>query len=180
MAAARGDGSTDADPELPVYGRQGGVASAPRPRRSAWLVAGAVLVVVVCAVGLAKGSSRAPADERTSQTSITMTTVTGARTLTPAAPTDGKASKRLKVRLTPDKDLVDGQVVGIHGSGFVPGKDVGVVVCVNAAQTQGSTACDLSTYGIATPDAAGEVQGFFRARRFITIQGQQVDCLNGA
>ena len=55
-----------------------------------------------------------------------------------------------------------------------------MVVCVNAAQTQGVAACDLSTYAISTPDAAGEVQGLFKVRRFITIQGQQVDCMNGA
>jgi hypothetical protein len=183
MADERDAGLEGSGSELPVYGRERVGAPRPPQRRIGWVAAGAVLVVVVCAVGLTKGSTkRQPGREDTdASTSTTMTTSTRIdRSITPGAPTDGKASKRLKVRLTPDKDLVDGQIVGIHGSGFVPGKDVGVVVCVNAAQTQGVAACDLSTYAISTPDAAGEVQGLFKIRRFITIQGQQVDCMNGA
>ena len=95
------------------------------------------------------------------------------------APTDGKASRRLTVRATPARDLVDGQVVGVHGSGFQPFAEVGIVECLNTAQTRGVAACDLSGAGLSHADANGEVQGLARVRQTITVDGRPVDCATG-
>ncbi len=175
------------DRELPAYGVAPPPPERPGARGSvAWLAAATtvVLVVVFAAATVAR-----PAQGRSPTTSPSTTTPSISTPssvpvpdlqVSPAAPNDGKAARRLPVRLSPDQDLVDGQVVGIHGRGFTPGAQVGIVICTDAAQTEGSAACDLSSYALSTADAHGEVQGLFTVRRYITVAGRQVDCRNGA
>lgn len=172
--------------EFAMYGSAGAPGARPvRGRASSFLAFGMAVVVLAGVVGLATVPARSGGHGATGTPSSTSVPVSVTTTpgpdgaITAGAPTDGKASKRLPVRLTPDRDLVDGQVVGIHGSGFTPGAQVGIVICTNAAQTQGSAACDLGNYALSTPDADGEVQGLFTVRRFITVAGRQVDCLEG-
>jgi hypothetical protein len=165
--------------QLPAYSDVAPDARTPQ-RRSSWFVASLTTVALLGGVVWATAPSRARQAKEPSSTSVTPTTAFDDRTINALSPTDGKASKRLPVRLTPDKDLVDGQVVGIHGWGFTPGRQVGIVLCTTAAQREGSAACDLTSYALSTVDANGEVQGLFTVRRFVVIAGQTVDCMNGA
>jgi hypothetical protein len=170
----------DDDAPLPAYSATASAEPAkPRGSRS-WIVASVTTVALLAGVVWATMPTRSRATKDPSTTSVSPTTAVNDRTISAGAPTDGKASKRLPVRLTPDKDLVDGQVVGIHGWGFTPGKQVGIVICTSAAQREGSAACDLTSYALSTVDANGEVQGLFTVRRFIVVAGQTVDCMNGA
>jgi hypothetical protein len=169
---------------LPVYGGTTDTVGRRR-RRTSWVASFAALIVLLAAFVWAMEPRGRTGRERTEASTASSAPASATdpaldRSISALAPTDGKASRRLPVRLTPDSDLVDGQVVGIHGSGFTPNKDVGIVTCTNAAQHQGSAACDLSSYALSRADAAGEVQGLFTIRRFITVAGQSVDCLNGA
>lgn len=96
------------------------------------------------------------------------------------APTDGKASMRLPVRVAPDHDLVDGQRVTVIGSGFRPRTTVGAVMCTDRAQTQGINACDMTVIGITAPVLAdGTFSLQYTIRQRPLIGGLPFDCRNG-
>ena len=48
---------------------------------------------------------------------------------------------------SPSPTSIDGQVVTVLGRGFVPGEQVGVVMCTSDAGVQGVAACDLGVEG---------------------------------
>lgn len=108
--------------------------------------------------------------------------------LMPAGPLDGKESWRLPVLVTPQSGVADGQLVTALGRGFLPGEQVGVVMCTSEASVEGVAACDLGTpesayahvtYADASPD--GAVIADVVLRRFITtpLTGP-VDCTSAA
>ena len=104
--------------------------------------------------------------------------------LAPGAAYDGKESKRLPVRVTPDTNIVDGQVVTVSGSGFPANADIAVITCTNAAQTLGVDVCDIMTStGVSgvrnVTNSDGVLQVQYTVHRYITIAGQQVDCAEG-
>ncbi len=105
----------------------------------------------------------------------------------PAGPLDGKESLRLPLVAEPQHDLRDGQVIVIGGRGFVPGEQVGAVMCSSEADTgdAGVDACDLGegfanvTSGTASPE--GIVRISVAVRRYIqTPKYGRVDCLSAA
>lgn len=144
----------------------------------------AVLAAVTFAVAIApRGTSTVDDDTRENPRPSTPTTATAdpvtGRTLTAASPTDGRATRRLPVWVTPDRDLADGQVVGVHGSGFRPNAQVYIVQCTNAAQFEGAAACDSAGFAASTADAQGNVVGIFAVRRRLSISTGTVDCMDG-
>jgi hypothetical protein len=132
-------------------------------------------LLLVVAVNVFKSSDRSPG----TNTSNTMPTA-----IAPGAAYDGKQSKRLPVRVTPDTNIVDGQVVTVSGSGFPANADIAVIMCTNAAQTFGVDACDIMTStGVSgvrnVTNSDGVLQVQYTVHRYITIAGQQVDCAKG-
>lgn len=104
--------------------------------------------------------------------------------IAPGAPTDGKDSLRLPVTITPNRDLVDGQVVMISGSGFPAAVEIAFATCTNASEQHGIDTCDLSTSTymqgrkIVTNDD-GTFSESYTVRRYLTVAGQPVDCGQG-
>lgn len=95
-----------------------------------------------------------------------------------AAPTDGAASRLLPVVVEPSTQLVDGQVVGISGSGFTPGATLGAVLCSAGASGGGGVAfCELAHYDNFPANAEGTFADDYVLRRFITTPAEgRVDC----
>lgn len=93
-------------------------------------------------------------------------------TLAPAA----AAEPTLTV--TPSTDLVDRQSVDVEGVGFLADTTFGATMCgLDAAQaTMTVDGCDLSTSVLTSTDAAGTVSFAMTVKRFIQVQGEQVDC----
>ena len=102
----------------------------------------------------------------------------------PQAPWDGKDSRRLPVKVTPDVGLQDGQMVEVSGSGFPARASIAAVICTIAAGSRGVDACDLGTssYMAGTTtitDSDGQFTIAYPMRRFIQVDGETVDCLAG-
>lgn len=73
------------------------------------------------------------------------------------------------VTVTPNTELVDGDVVSVHGSGFVPAETV--LLCQG-----GGTSCSAPSETVQV-DAAGEFSSSFTVRRFVTTSGStRTDC----
>jgi hypothetical protein len=168
--AGQGGGDHREAPEDPYLTGDG--TTPTRPRHLAWMVtSGAVvLVLVVGAVLITKGARTGGGPAQ----------VDGPITeVAPAAPWDGKASMRLPVTITPNRDLVDGQEVTVSASGFPPHADLGVLMCTNAAAFGGISACDISTASSSvsgTPvvaDAQGNVTTTYRVRTRFTVMAPQ-------
>lgn len=96
------------------------------------------------------------------------------------APDDGKDSVGLPVDADPATGLVDAQTVTVYGAQFPPNAQVGVVMCTKEAGREhggrGAEACDLGHVAYADSDADGDVQTPFTVRRFLLLDGQEVDC----
>ena len=77
--------------------------------------------------------------------------------------------------VTPDANLVDGDVVALHGSGFTPADTVNFCQGVEAGQP-GFEDCGAPTQS-AQVDAAGEFAANYTVRRFISTSGAvMIDC----
>lgn len=161
--ATRSDG---AETEAPDY-----LATAAPPgsrsRSSAWIVASLVAVLLLggaatLSFARERGTRTDPDAERTTE-------------LAPAAPWDGKASLRLPVTITPNRDLVDGQEVTVTATGFPPNADLGVIMCTSEAAFAGIDACDIGTAlsslkGIPVmSDAQGNVSTRYRVSTRISV-----------
>lgn len=72
----------------------------------------------------------------------------------------------------PATDLVDGQQVAISGSGYRPGADVRVRQCPTGADDL--SACDRGGMWSRTVD--GRLDGVFRVRTILRLDGRTVDC----
>lgn len=164
--------------DAPDYASEGASPSESITRqRRAFLVAlvavPLVLVITVLALGATSGD-----DDTTSDTSETDTELAG------LAPTDGKDSQRLPVTITPHRDLEDGQVVTISGSGFPPNVEIAFATCTNGAETYGIDSCDLSTSTYMNgrrivTSADGTFSEPYTVRRHIVVNGIPVDCGRG-
>jgi hypothetical protein len=104
--------------------------------------------------------------------------------IAPEAPTDGKASLRLPVTITPNRDLVDGQVITISGTGFPANVDIAFATCTNASEQHGIDTCDLSTSTYMqgrkiVTNSDGAFSEPYTVRRYLTVAGQPVDCGRG-
>jgi hypothetical protein len=155
----------------PDSDRQG----ARRQRR--FFVVALVLTPLLLVTGLFMASRGGDDDNASTEESTTST-------IAAASPIDGKASKLLDVRVTPDVDLVDGQQVTVTGSGFPGPGPYAILMCTNQARQQGVNACDLSTStgyssGLGVMGSEGTFTETYVVRRFITIAGQTVDCATG-
>jgi hypothetical protein len=145
---------------------------APRSRTLPWLLtSGAVvLAVAVVAVLLTTGARTGGGPARVDGPIVEQSV---------AAPWDGKASMRLPVTVTPNRDLVDGQEVTVTASGFPPHADLGVLMCTNAAVFGGISACDISTAASSVSgqpvvaDAQGNVTTTYRVRTRFSVAGPQ-------
>jgi hypothetical protein len=104
--------------------------------------------------------------------------------IAPGAPTDGKASLRLPVSITPHRDLVDGQEVTIRGSGFPANAEIAFATCTNASEQRGIDRCDLSTSTYLNgrrivTNGDGTFSEPYTVHRYLNIAGQPVDCGRG-
>lgn len=145
-------------------------------RRQRWIFAltlvAVPLVLIAVAAAVSMSSSSSPE------------TTPPPTQIAPAAPTDGKASLRLPVTITPNRDLVDGQVVTISGTGFPANVDIAFATCTNASEQQGIDTCDLSTSTYMqgrkiTTNRDGAFSEPYTVRRYLTVAGQPVDCGRG-
>ena len=132
-----------------------------------------VLVISVLALGVTSRD-----DDDTTDTPDTSTELAG------LAPTDGKDSQRLPVTITPHRDLEDGQVVTISGSGFPPNVEIAFATCTNGAETYGIDSCDLSTSTYMNgrrivTSGDGTFSEPYTVRRHLVINGVPVDCVRG-
>jgi hypothetical protein len=89
-------------------------------------------------------------------------------------PSGAQSTRTLTV--TPDTDLVDGDVVALHGTGFTP--SAGVFFCQGVDDgTPGPEDCGVP-FQSAPTDASGEFDATYTVRRFITPPsvGTTIDC----
>lgn len=156
------------------------VEEARRPRRAQrWpaIAAAAVAVLGITAGVLAtqhRGDGNGgTASKTTNQNGPTVK-------IGPQSPIDGKASMMLPVTVTPSTGVHDGDTVQLHGEGFVPGEELGVVMCAveaGAPVHQGIDACDIGGYVSAKASAAGTVDTSFPVRRVISAGTMgRIDC----
>jgi protocatechuate 3,4-dioxygenase beta subunit len=81
------------------------------------------------------------------------------------------------VTVTPDTDLVDGDVVTLHGSGFTPGDTIDFCQGVQAAQSGAPGAPCGAPELSAQVDAAGEFAANYTVQRFISrLAPVMMDC----
>ncbi|MET0461438.1 MAG: hypothetical protein ABW195_19480 [Ilumatobacteraceae bacterium] len=168
----------------------------PVARWSRPLVALALVIVLgtlVAGLVVRSGDPDDAADVTTTAPDVTATTVevevpTVAQLLAqmPAGPLDGKASWKLPVLAQPQSEVVDGQIVSVLGKGFLPGEQVGIVMCTSEAGAEGVAACDLGVDGgfqhvtYADADGAGVVVAQVAVRQFVTTPfSGPVDCRSG-
>lgn len=78
------------------------------------------------------------------------------------------------VHVDPAAGLVDGQTVGVHGSGFTPFAPVVLLQCDNSGAGPGG--CALFSPEFGTADENGDVDDTFVVHGVIAIGGQAVDC----
>ncbi|HEV7758210.1 MAG TPA: neocarzinostatin apoprotein domain-containing protein [Acidimicrobiales bacterium] len=79
------------------------------------------------------------------------------------------------VTVTPNTDLVDGQVVTAKGSGYTASSSLGMIQCVAGADSIDD--CDGRTATSFSADADGRFQKAFTVRRVISHNvDQQTDC----
>ncbi|HEX5586985.1 MAG TPA: neocarzinostatin apoprotein domain-containing protein, partial [Acidimicrobiia bacterium] len=78
------------------------------------------------------------------------------------------------ITVTPDTDLVHGQVVTVAGIGFSPDTQVAIVTCTSATLVPDD--CDLHLFGSATTDGAGAFSTPFTLRRIAHTANGVVDC----
>lgn len=90
------------------------------------------------------------------------------------APTVAAPAVAPSLTVVPATDLVTGQSVDVTGTGFSPGKPVGVVQCIAGAF--GLSHCDLGELSFATTDGTGGFATEFSVRRLISVGGATVDC----
>ena len=170
--------------------------SAPSGWSRALVVLAVVIVVATLVAGLVMraggdgGDDEDVADVTTTGpdvTAVEVPTVAQLLAQMPAGPLDGKASWKLPVLAQPQSDVIDGQVVTVLGRGFVPGEQVGVVMCTSDAGVQGVAACDLGVEGgfehvtYAQADGNGTVVADTAVRQIVTTPfNGPVDCLSGA
>jgi Carboxypeptidase regulatory-like domain/Neocarzinostatin family len=89
-------------------------------------------------------------------------------------PSGAQSTRALTV--TPDTNLVDGDVVALHGTGFTPSSTV--FFCQGVEEgTPGQEDCGVP-FQSATADATGEFDATYTVRRFITPPsvGAEIDC----
>jgi protocatechuate 3,4-dioxygenase beta subunit len=89
-------------------------------------------------------------------------------------PSGAQSTRTLSV--TPDTDLVDGDVVALHGTGFTPSSTV--FFCQGVEEgSPGQEDCGVP-FQSATADASGEFDATYTVRRFITPPsvGAEIDC----
>jgi hypothetical protein len=79
------------------------------------------------------------------------------------------------VTVTPNTDLVDGQVVTVKGSGYTASSSLGMIQCVAGADSIDD--CDGLTATSFSADANGRFQKAFTVRRVISHNvDQRTDC----
>jgi hypothetical protein len=78
----------------------------------------------------------------------------------------------------PTVELLDGQVLTVHGSGFSPGEDVAMIQCRAGADDDTGQACDISkTLKYATADENGNFETTFTVTRVLnTSKFGPIDC----
>jgi hypothetical protein len=62
-----------------------------------------------------------------------------------------------KGKVTPNKQLTNGEAVTVSGKGFSPGEVVYIVECNDTVGTSGEAACDISDFVQATANSKGKV-----------------------
>jgi hypothetical protein len=162
------DAGADRGPEgEPRYLDATTTGPTPPVRSGAWLVAAGLVVAVVLVVALV-AVTRSPTDDSATPTTTTAPAPDddgqqATEEISVAAPYDGKASMRLPITVTPNRDLVDGQTVTVSGSGFPPGADIGVLMCTNEAVFDGIAACDIGTAisSVTGPGITADTNGSF-------------------
>jgi len=124
----------------------------------ALLVAAGVFVVVQSRThpGVAKRLTLPVPD-----TTAPPSTVAQPNRLAVGGPTDGLATRRLPITVTPFTGLTDGQLVTIHGSEFPPGVQVAAVMCTLDAGQLGVSACDIGTSNIGASGSTVAADGTF-------------------
>lgn len=89
-----------------------------------------------------------------------------------AAATAHTSTARLTVR--PHRDLADGEIVKVHGSGFPARAQVGIAECKVHGPT-GISDCDISTAQLLETSAAGTFTISYAVTRRISVNGP-IDC----
>ena len=147
---------------------------ASRARR----VAIATVAVVTVMIGVVAAWSPDGGVEVTTDDDDSSDPTAPARPIGLSAPTDGMASRLLPVVAEPSTELVDGQVVGISGSGFTPGAMLGAVLCTAGAGGGGGVAfCELAHYDNFSATSEGSFADDYVLRRFIETPAEgRVDC----
>jgi hypothetical protein len=164
--------------EAPDYASDRESPSEPSTRqRRAFVIAVVAVPLVLVITVLALGPT-ARDDDATNDNPDTSTELAG------LAPTDGKDSQRLPVTITPHRDLEDGQVVTISGSGFPPNVEIAFATCTNGAETYGIDSCDLSTSTYTNgrrivTSTDGTFSEPYTVRRHLVVNGVPVDCARG-
>jgi hypothetical protein len=164
--------------EAPDYASDHGSPSSPTPRqRRAFVIALVAVPLVLVITALAFGVTSRD-DDDTADAPDSSTELAG------LAPTDGKDSQRLPVTITPHRDLEDGQVVTVSGSGFPPNVEIAFATCTNGAETYGIDSCDLSTSTYMNgrrivTSADGTFSEPYTVRRHLVVNGVPVDCARG-
>ena len=82
----------------------------------------------------------------------------------------------MDVEVTPHTDLVDGQVVQLHGVGYTPDGPVDVVECSISSDLDGG-GCELERALHLTADADGEVDTTYAVNDRLDTASGTVDCL---
>jgi len=139
----------------------------PARRSPSWARAAAVLAVVALAAG---GLALAMGGDDGERVAVDHEVDLDPRPLTLLGPRDGKDSMQLPVTASPDRGVVDGDIVTVTGSGFAPGETVGIVQCAVEARDlrAGVDACDIARPTPVTADADGVATGTFRVSRILT------------
>lgn len=83
------------------------------------------------------------------------------------------ATTRPTLRLTPNANLHNGQLVRITGTGFIPREQVSVEMCLEGTPPSASTGCDITV----ETEATTSVTGAFTARvKLLTGLGAGAGC----
>lgn len=81
----------------------------------------------------------------------------------------------MDVEVTPHTDLVDGQVVQLHGVGYTPDGPVDVVECSISSDLDGG-GCELDRAQHLTADTDGEVDTTYAVNDLLDTESGPVDC----
>ena len=91
------------------------------------------------------------------------------------AATSGCATSPVIISVSPQRDLVDGQVVTVTGAGYAPNSSLGMVQCVAGADSIDD--CDGRTATSFSADANGGFSKPLTVHRVIRHNvGQETDC----